>query len=176
MGINMINERLIIFIDGSNVYKEADRFKKNYQVNYEKLVEMLAVGRQLIRPYFYSSTLIESPKDDTNFFDMLQCRGFKTIIKPIREIGEKRTEKGVDVALATDLLSLAYNNAYDTAILVTGDGDLCDVVRRVQALGKRVEVAFFKRSLAWSLLKECDKTTYLDDIWEKIEFKEKGGK
>lgn len=169
-------EKIMVFIDGSNIYKEADRFRKNYQVDYEKLVDILGKGRKLIRPYFYGSTLIKSTRESENFFDRLQYKGFKTIIKPIREIGEKRTEKGVDVALATDLLSLAYNNAYDTAILVTGDGDLCEVVRRVQALGKRVEVAFFRKSLAKSLIKECDGTTFLDEICEKIEFKEKGGR
>ena len=38
------------------------------------------------------------------------------------------TEKGVDIALATDLLAYAWENVYDVAVLVSGDEDYSGAV------------------------------------------------
>jgi NYN domain len=47
-------------------------------------------------------------------------------------------EKGVDTALVTDLLSLAWQGAYDLAILVTSDADFIPAVEHVQEKGLKV--------------------------------------
>lgn len=47
-------------------------------------------------------------------------------------------EKGVDAALVTDLLSLAWQQAYDVAILVSGDADYIPAVEHVQDRGLKV--------------------------------------
>jgi uncharacterized LabA/DUF88 family protein len=46
--------------------------------------------------------------------------------------------KGVDAALVTDLLSLAWQRAYDVAVLVSGDADYIPAVEYVQAQGLKV--------------------------------------
>jgi len=52
--------------------------------------------------------------------------------------------KGVDIALTTDLLSGAYNNNFDRAVLVAGDGDYVPLINEVKRLGKVVHVLFFE--------------------------------
>ena len=47
-------------------------------------------------------------------------------------------EKGVDTAIATDLLSLAWEGAYDVAILVSSDADFVPAVERLQEKGLKV--------------------------------------
>ena len=47
-------------------------------------------------------------------------------------------EKGVDAALVTDLLSLAWQRAYDVAVLVSGDADYIPAVEYVQSQGLKV--------------------------------------
>ena len=49
-----------------------------------------------------------------------------------------KPEKGVDAAIVTDLLSLAWQEAYDVAILVTSDADFVPAVQRVQERGLKV--------------------------------------
>jgi uncharacterized LabA/DUF88 family protein len=49
-----------------------------------------------------------------------------------------KTEKGVDAAIVTDLLSLAFRGSYDLAILVTGDADFIPAVKYLQSTGSRV--------------------------------------
>ena len=80
-----------------------------------------------------------------------------------------KTELG-DIKIAIDIISLAYENAYDTAVLVSGDGDFVPVVKKLKQLDKNVEVWAFKYSLANTLKDELEQESiyYLDDILSKI--------
>lgn len=51
---------------------------------------------------------------------------------------ERAPEKGVDAAIVTDLLSLAWERMFDVAILLTSDADLIPAVERVQEKGLKV--------------------------------------
>lgn len=55
----------------------------------------------------------------------------------------KEEEKGVDVAMVTDMLSMGYKNAYDTAISVGADADFENAFRNIKQIPKRVEIAAF---------------------------------
>jgi len=66
-------------------------------------------------------------------------------------------EKGVDVNIAADMLSNAFDNTYDTAILVSEDGDFVPVVREVKRLRKRVENAYFPQFPPTFLSQNCDR-------------------
>jgi uncharacterized protein (TIGR00288 family) len=81
-------------------------------------------------------------------------------------------EKGVDIALAIDLLDLAFHNTYDTAIIITGDGDFSRAVEIVQRMGKHVGNSITRSCLSNHLQQTCDKTILLDkdflkDCWRK---------
>lgn len=54
-----------------------------------------------------------------------------------------RAVKGLDIALASDMLSHGFRNNYDVAVLFGGDGDYIPLVEEVKRLGKLVYVAFF---------------------------------
>ncbi|MEQ1832444.1 MAG: NYN domain-containing protein [Candidatus Eisenbacteria bacterium] len=54
--------------------------------------------------------------------------------QPLRQ----SVEKGVDTAIVTDLLSLAWEQAFDVAILVSSDSDLVPGVERLQERGPKV--------------------------------------
>jgi hypothetical protein len=69
--------------------------------------------------------------------------------------------------LASDMLELI--NSYDTAILVSGDGDFSDTVKRLQSRGKRVEVVSFRSSTSNTLIDAANKYLDLETIRERIE-------
>ena len=52
-------------------------------------------------------------------------------------------EKGVDTAIATDMIKLAWADAYDIAVLVTSDADFIPAVEFLDQKGKRVIQAGF---------------------------------
>ena len=50
-------------------------------------------------------------------------------------------EKGTDINIAVNMISKAYTNAYDVAILVSGDTDYLPVVKQLHNIGKIVVLA-----------------------------------
>jgi uncharacterized LabA/DUF88 family protein len=56
----------------------------------------------------------------------------------------KRGSKGVDISLATDMLSHAAHGHYDAAVLIAGDGDYVPLVNEVKRCGRLVIVAFLE--------------------------------
>jgi len=168
------NERVMMFIDGSNMYHAIRAYsrknKRYYKIDYVKLRDVLLQNRHLIRAYFFCS--YDPKAKPVKFYDYLTSNGFEVVAKPLRtrQIGEKssRTEKGVDVALAVKMLSLAYENAYDTAILVSGDSDYVEAVSLVKDKGKRVEIAAFRGTINREFRQLADRFTYLDDLADQI--------
>lgn len=164
-----IENRLMIFIDGSNIYMSMKRFNYKYKFDYSKLVGELRGDRNLLRTYYYASTKVPPIQSQEDFHEMLEMRcNFRTIIKPLHGRGGDKKEKGIDVALVTDFLSLGYKGAYDTAIIISGDQDYENAIKKVQDLGLRVEVAGYKNSMGKQLIKACDAIRYLDDIADDI--------
>lgn len=187
----MSEDRLMIFIDGPNLEGGASDFGK--QVDCIKLVKVLSEGRKLKRAHYYGSlhpnpdndtTIAESVSKKIGFYHMLEYNGFKTKILQRRKrpfkctcesckhvtTGERFIEKGVDMALALDVLSLAAANAYDVAIIVSGDFDFRQVIDDVQKQGLIVEVAYFRNQpINKELVRLADRFIDLEKIIGKIE-------
>ena len=86
-------------------------------------------------------------------FNVVLC----TLKKSIEKDGSaKFTIKGDDVYLANDLIKGAYENFYDTAIIVSGDEDFIPAIKTVQTLGKKVVNAFFHKSSSNALRSVCN--------------------
>lgn len=71
----------------------------------------------------------------------MYCRNCKQVISICPHcdtVLSRSREKGVDTAIVTDLLSLAWEDAYDVAVLVSSDADMIPAVERVQEKGLKV--------------------------------------
>jgi uncharacterized LabA/DUF88 family protein len=69
-----------------------------------------------------------------------------------RNIKLEPKQKGVDTLLATDMVSKAFQNQYDIAVLLTGDDDFIDVVKTVRELGKQVFGLYFESVTSQGLI------------------------
>lgn len=65
-------------------------------------------------------------------------------------------EKGVDVKLAVEMIENALSDNYDTAIIISGDGDFVPAVDLVKKQGKHVELALVQGQKAYHLSASCD--------------------
>ena len=75
------------------------------------------------------------------------------------------------MAIAVESLSLAHQDAFDVALLVSGDGDYIELVEALKRLGKHVECAMFRNQSAGILLEYVDRFTPLDELdWSKVLF------
>ncbi len=173
---NVNPERIAIFIDAGNMFHASNSLK--VKINYKRLITLLKKDRWLLRAYFYTGIPTpnlnlpqeyrEQLRKQQNFLNELQNIGIKVKTMPLKKTPEGFIEKGVDVLLATDMIVLAYNNAYDTAILVSGDSDYIPVVEMIQQLGKRVENVSFKSTSSYDLRKVCDDFLLLDNFLDKF--------
>ncbi len=80
----------------------------------------------------------------------------------------RTVEKGVDTALATELVELAVDTLFDSAILVSADADFVPAVELVQRrTGKRVIHAYF-RPKGQDLRNRCWSHPYLKDLMDQL--------
>jgi uncharacterized LabA/DUF88 family protein len=75
----------------------------------------------------------------------------------------RTSEKGVDTAIVTDLLGLAWERAYDAAILVSSDADFIPAVELIHRKGLRVLNAAWQ-GLELELARKCWATIHIDGL------------
>ena len=169
------SRKVMIFIDGSNVHWALKAYKKEigaeFKIDYEKLQLLLTRNRDLVRTIYYGSLPeVYGMQSQTRFLEYLRTTGIQIVTRPLKtridaRSGESRPiEKGVDVALAIDLLALAWEDAYDMAIVFSGDADFVGAVEHVMRKGKNVEVLAFRNSCSNELRATALRTTYFEDI------------
>ena len=120
-----------------------------------------SVTAELIRAYYYDAIVQESEGEKREkqelFFNDISLLPFCTV-RLGRQIktNEGYRQKGVDILMAIDMLAKAYENHYEIAILVAGDGDFVDLVKAVKDTGKRVYGAYFENSMSADLKRSFD--------------------
>lgn len=129
--------------------------------------------RRLIQTYYYNASLKQkvNPRvfsQQRHFFARLRkIKKFKIVLcrRQLR-FGPEGEEiyriKGDDIHLAIDMLKDAYEDKYDPAILMSGDGDFAPLVRYVKIKGKRVENYHFADNVSRALTKLCDENHTID--------------
>ena len=162
-------DRIVIFVDNSNIFQG---FKKyNIKTDYEKLKNLISRGRDLQSIILYEGIVYPISPEKKRWYKALSNKSGYLIKASFDKISSYGVaEKKVDISIAVDTISLAYENAYDTAVLVSGDGDFVPVVKKLREIGKRVELWAFKYSLANTLKEEIgyDNIYYLDDVLSKL--------
>jgi uncharacterized LabA/DUF88 family protein len=161
-----LEDRIAIFIDGSNLYHGLKNKFGRYDLNFTEFANKLGASRRLFRIYYYnilqdSMQYPDGAREQGEFLEALR----KTPYLEIRLGGTKKAqniEKGIDIMLATDLLYYAWNDCYDVAILVSGDGDFVYAIQAVKNMGKHVEVAYFESGISKDLLDVADNRYLMD--------------
>ncbi len=103
----------------------------------------LPLQRHAVRAHYYTSIRGDQERIE-EVYGALWNLGFSpTVFKSDRT---RDRSKGVDIALSTDMLSNAFRNNYDVAVLYAGDGDYVPLVEEIKRLGKGVYVSYFGKS------------------------------
>ena len=170
------HERIMVFIDGSNLYHVLGEVCGRHDLNFGKFAEKVSAGRRLIRTYYYN---IRQDSDRDPNIATEQGKFLQTMYDtPYLEVrmgvskrhGETMVEKGVDVYMATDLVAFAFMDLYDTAIVVSGDGDFFPAIQTARNQGKHIEVAAFDNNLSSEAGNVADvviklNKTYFTGLW-----------
>ncbi|MCG8698004.1 MAG: NYN domain-containing protein [Bacteroidales bacterium] len=170
----MQKERIMIFIDGSNLYYSLKNLNIN-KIDFEKLLGLLTKNNLLISTFYYNAPLNIKINQKTyweqqKFFNELKkIPDFNLVLCKLRKHKRQNGNfafdvKGDNVHLAVDLVSSAYENLYDTAIIVSGDEDFVPAIKKVRKLGKKVINAYFKSTSSTTLKKACNEHIYMNNL------------
>ena len=151
MGDN--TDRVMIFIDGSNLYHSLKNFFRRTDIDIGKLGGKLLDRRRLVRIYYYNAKVgfkqePERYRDQHAFFASISAMPYcelrlGRLVYTSNWPNTPPYEKGVDIQLATDMITHSFKNNYDVAVLAASDTDYVGALQAVKDNGKHVEVALF---------------------------------
>lgn len=98
------------------------------------------VQHHAIRAHYYTSVVGDEVKlQETRA--SLHALGFQPSV--FKKDKKSQRTKGVDISLATDVLSNTFQDNFDVAVLVAGDADYIPLIAEVKRKGKLVYLVFF---------------------------------
>jgi uncharacterized LabA/DUF88 family protein len=156
--------RVAIFIDGSNLFYAA--LQLNIEIDYTKLLARLTAGSRLLRSFFYTGVDRTNEKQQ-GFLLWMRRNGYRVIAKDLVQLPDGSKKANLDVEIAVDMMALV--GSYDTAVLVSGDGDLAYAVDAVSYRGVRVEVVSLRSMTSDSLINVSDRYIDLESIKDDIQ-------
>lgn len=165
--------RVSVFIDNSNVYKYLSALRKvnnQWVCAYDplKLAKKLAGNRNLVSTHFYCtpppSQMLNTSEGkkkysiQTKYYAEIQkLPGVEVRFGNLQGAGGELKEKNLDTQLTANMITLAAQNAFDTAILVANDRDYVSALEPTKTVfGKKIELLYFKGYISNSLLRLAD--------------------
>jgi uncharacterized LabA/DUF88 family protein len=166
--------RVAIFIDNSNILQSIKTLQKTGQYWWcslycpKHLAGKLAGGRQIVYIGFYCapppSFLMAGNEADQNryklsmkYYGLIEkTEGITVHYATVNGTKGNLQEKNLDTKLTADLVGMAAQNKFDTAILVSNDADFVSGMTVAQTLGKKVEIVYFKGMGSMELRQKAD--------------------
>jgi uncharacterized LabA/DUF88 family protein len=167
------DERLALFIDGSNLYAAARAL--GFDIDYKLLRSEFVRRGKLVRAFYYTALLEDQEYSPIRpLVDWLDYNGFTMVTKPAKEftdsLGRRKVKGNMDIELAVDAMELA--DRMDHMVLFSGDGDFRPLVESIQRRGVRVSVVSTIRSqppmIADELRRQADNFIELDELRDVI--------
>jgi len=167
------DERLALFIDGSNLYAAARSL--GFDIDYKLLRSEFMRRGKMLRAFYYTAVIESEEYSPVRpLVDWLQYNGFTMRTKPAREYtdsqGRRKVKGNMDIELAVDAMELAPH--VDHIVLFSGDGDFRSLVEAIQRRGVRVSVVSTIRSqppmIADDLRRQADNFIELDELRDII--------
>ena len=158
-------ERAVAFIDEANLAKQAS--KLGIEIDYKKLLSYLRNEHNLVRAYLYTGIdlSLQYVKD---FILMLKRTGYRVVHYRGVPRSDGSVKANLDVYLVVDMLSMA--DWYDTAILISGDGDFAPAIEAISRKGVRIEVISLEEHTSDDIIDLADHYTDLRDLVPQIQY------
>ena len=167
------DERLALFIDGSNLYAAAKSL--GFDIDYKLLrAEFMRRGK-MVRAFYYTALLENDEYSPIRpLVDWLNYNGFTMVTKPAKEytdsMGRRKVKGNMDIELAVNAMELAP--FVEHIVIFSGDGDFCPLVEALQRKGVRVSVVSTIRSqppmISDELRRKADNFIELDELRDVV--------
>lgn len=161
---NLHRDRVAIFIDGASLFYAA--LQLGIEIDYSKLLRILTNECKLLRSFFYTG-IDPNNQRQQNFILWMRNHGYRVLTKDITQYPDGSKKANMNVEIAIDMMTLV--GCYDTAILVSGDGELAYAVNAVSYRGARVNVVSLRSMTSDSLINLADCYIDINDIKEEFQ-------
>ncbi len=167
------NERIALFIDGSNLYAAARAL--GFDIDYKRMLKVFEEKAILVRAFYYTALIEDQEFSPIRpLVDWLDYNGYTMVTKPTKEFtdptGRRKIKGNMDIELAIDVMEMLDH--LDHIVLFSGDGDFRRLVEAAQRKGKRVTVISTVKSkppmVADELRRQSDTFLELADLQSKI--------
>ena len=182
--------KVMVFIDYQNFFiswKWKNRGRKPPFVDYQKLGRLInrqiPLDSEVIKTYLFAYKpcdelmLLEPYQRYYNWLTGMKKTPYLEVIEGRQDIHRihgvefdindpstyTTEEKETDINIATHMITKGFQNAYDIAILVSGDTDYVQVIRTLHDLGKIVVIAHFPEQNIAKYQGMYDAEVILDD-------------
>jgi uncharacterized LabA/DUF88 family protein len=135
------------------------------EIDYVKLLCSLTKTSRLLRAFFYTGLDVGNERQQ-GFLLWMRRNGYRVFTKDMSVVVDNYKKPNLNVEIAVDMITLAPY--YDTAILVSGDGDLSYAVNAVSSMGARVEVIGLQTTTSDYLIDVADEFTDFDSIKQHL--------
>jgi len=164
-------KRMMIFVDGTNflveLFKELD---VDFRADNPPL-KAIALAKSMIDPFFLMPGIVKirrywfasyqgNDQKHDQLAKELRNQGFEPVL--FKKRGGR--EKGVDIALAKEMLVNSFNQNFDIGLLIAGDEDYVGLVTEAKRYGPVIEGSFFNHGLSEKL------QVALDQFYDIIEY------
>ena len=161
--------RMMIFIDLNNVEYGMNAFRsEGMYLDYSHLVEALSEGYDLMDVKVYDSNPVPGNSELISLHQSLSNAGMDVILKdpaPLENNMDRScTQKEVDTSLVADVISNAYEDRYDVALIVSGDRDMRPAGDCIKRIGKDVIYASFYGTMCGEF-RDSENRVVLEDIF-----------
>ena len=167
-----ILKRIIVFIDGNNFENAVNNlYGQQVRLKLDELAEHIAQkrGGHLEKFYYYTAkskrkedkAKADSTQQFVNFLNrnLPKCKAKVGFLKWEGQTASGKDlyiEKETDVMIATDMMSSAYDNLYDEAIILSADTDYRPVIEEIQKRNKKVVAGIVDQQTAGYMKQICD--------------------
>ena len=167
------DERLALFIDGSNLYAAAKSL--GFDIDYKLLRSEFMRRGKMLRAFYYTALLdTEEYSPIRPLVDWLNYNGFTMVTKAAKEYtdsqGRRKVKGNMDIELTVNAMELAPH--VDHIVLFSGDGDFRPLIESLQRQGVRVSVVSTIRSnppmIADDLRRQADNFIELEGLRDVI--------
>jgi len=167
-----------LYIDGAYLERLAKDFQKAYNIeNLDAIFNPKALIAHHERVYYYDALPAKKKNQSDEEFKLIFEEKRQQLEKIARFENffwrpgkskfdsrlKKLTQKGVDVALATDMMSHAFRGIVKKVTLLAGDLDFFRVLEVLVDEGIKVELLCAKNSVSNELFDVVDKATFIND-------------
>ncbi|MES2971514.1 MAG: NYN domain-containing protein [Patescibacteria group bacterium] len=168
-------KRVAVFIDGSNFYFKLKTLIPNkmdfVHYRYKDLIRsMLNTDESIVYTGYYIGVVrdtkktknhvkaLELVKNQQRVFEQLRRQNIEIVKGYLLERDGKFFEKGVDVRLAVDIVSGAFDKKYDVAFVISSDTDLIPAIMKAKSYKRDMVHIGFEHQPSLALIRYSSRT------------------